>query len=107
LFVWTIDSAEIVSMLNDAVLVHACRRVAGRPYSDRFGATEEHVATYDYRGYTIQTQCTHHWVAFIHSPSGGFGFHDPLTGTIQEGEDVAIERAKQIIDRVIDKEYTR
>jgi hypothetical protein len=61
------------------------------------------VAPYSYRGHTIETQCTQDWVAIIHPPSGGFGFSDPVTATIEEGEDVAIQLAKLIIDRALDK----
>jgi hypothetical protein len=63
--------------------------------------------SYRYREHTIETQCMQDWVAIIHPPNGGCGFFDPVTATIQEGEDVAIQLAKLIIDRTLDENPPR
>lgn len=61
---------------------------------------EEQVADYSYEGYKIRTQLQNDWSALI---IGGSGFGKPsiARATLQEGEPVAIERAKAIIDELL------
>lgn len=61
------------------------------------------MADHNYRGYTIKTRQTAGWHANIWAPGSRLAMVEIPKATMQEGEGVCLQRAKDLIDQDLER----